>query len=41
MAWLVLRVIYIPCYMFGIIYLRSLVWAASLASRAYMAAQLV
>ena len=24
LAWLVLRVIYIPCYLFGIIYLRSL-----------------
>jgi uncharacterized MAPEG superfamily protein len=41
LAWLVLRVIYIPCYMFGIIYLRSLVWGASLASLVYMAVQLV
>jgi len=41
LAWLVLRVIYIPCYLFGIIYLRSLVWDASLASLVYMAVQLV
>ena len=41
MIWLVLRVIYIPCYLFGVIYLRSLVWAASLASLVYMAIQLV
>jgi uncharacterized MAPEG superfamily protein len=41
LAWLVLRVIYIPCYLFGIIYLRSLVWAASLACLIYMAVQLV
>jgi len=41
MAWLALRVIYIPCYVFGIIYLRSLVWGASLASLVYMAVQLV
>jgi len=40
LAWLVLRVIYIPCYMFSIIYLRSLIWAASLASLVYMAVQL-
>ncbi len=40
LAWLVLRVIYIPCYLFGIIYLRSLVWAASLACLVYMAFQL-
>ena len=41
LAWLVLRVIYIPCYLFGIIYLRSLVWVASLACLIYMAVQLV
>lgn len=41
LAWLVLRVIYIPCYLFGILYLRSLVWAASLASLIYMAVKLV
>jgi uncharacterized MAPEG superfamily protein len=41
LAWLVIRVIYIPCYLFGIIYLRSLVWGASLAVLVYMAVQLV
>lgn len=41
LAWLVLRVIYIPCYMFNIIYVRSLVWGASLASLIYMAVKLV
>ena len=41
LIWLVLRVVYIPCYLFGIIYLRSLVWAASLASLIYMAVKLV
>jgi uncharacterized MAPEG superfamily protein len=40
-VWLVLRVIYIPCYMFSIIYLRSLIWGASIASLVYMAVQLV
>lgn len=41
LAWLVLRVTYIPCYLFGIVYLRSLVWGASLASLVYMAVKLV
>ncbi len=41
LAWLVLRVIYIPCYMFDVLYLRSLVWGASLACLIYMAVQLV
>jgi len=40
LAWLVLRVIYIPCYLFGITYVRSLVWAGSLAGLVYMAVQL-
>ena len=41
LAWLVLRVIYIPCYMFGIAYLRSAVWVASFACLVYMGYQLV
>ena len=41
LAWLLLRVIYIPCYMFGVIYVRSLVWGASVACLVYMAMQLV
>jgi uncharacterized MAPEG superfamily protein len=41
LAWLILRVIYIPCYLFGIVYVRSLVWAASIACLIYMAVRLV
>jgi uncharacterized MAPEG superfamily protein len=41
LAWLVFRVIYIPCYMFGITYIRSLIWGASLACLVYMAMQLI
>jgi uncharacterized MAPEG superfamily protein len=41
LAWLGLRVIYLPCYLLGIIYVRSLVWVASLACLVYMAVQLV
>ena len=41
LAWLVLRVIYIPCYMFGVIYVRSLIWGGSLACLVYMGVQLV
>ena len=41
LAWLVLRLIYIPCYLFGIIYVRSLVWVASLGCLVYMAVRLV
>ncbi|MGI9289445.1 MAG: MAPEG family protein [Pseudomonadales bacterium] len=40
-AWLVLRVIYIPCYLFGIIYVRSIVWMGSLTCLIYMGYQLV
>ena len=40
-AWLVLRAIYIPCYMFGILYVRSLVWMGSLGCLIYMGFQLV
>jgi uncharacterized MAPEG superfamily protein len=41
LVWLVLRVIYIPCYMYNVLYVRSLVWGASLACLIYMAVQLV
>ena len=41
LAWLVLRVIYIPCYMFNVLYIRSLVWGASLACLVFMGVQLV
>ncbi|MFT5695975.1 MAG: putative MAPEG superfamily protein [Myxococcota bacterium] len=40
-AWLVIRVIYIPCYLLGITYVRSIVWMASLGCLIYMAAELV
>lgn len=40
-AWLVLRVIYIPCYLFGVLYLRSTVWMGSIACLIYMAVELV
>lgn len=40
-AWLVLRLVYIPCYMFNILYVRSLVWGAALACLVYMAVELV
>jgi uncharacterized MAPEG superfamily protein len=41
LAWLVLRVIYVPCYMFGIIYVRSLIWIGSLVCLISMAVKLV
>ena len=40
-VWLVLRVIYIPCYLLGIIYVRSLVWMGSLGCLIYMGYQLI
>lgn len=40
-AWLILRVIYIPCYLFGVIYARSIVWMGSVGCLVYMAIQLV
>jgi uncharacterized MAPEG superfamily protein len=40
-AWLVLRVIYIPCYLFGVIYVRSAVWIGSLGCLIYMGSQLI
>lgn len=40
-AWLLLRVVYIPCYLFNILYVRSLVWLGSLACLIYMAVELV
>ena len=41
LIWLVLRVVYIPCYLLGIIYVRSLVWGGSLGCLVYMAYLLV
>lgn len=41
LAWLILRAVYIPCYLLGIAYLRSIVWIGSLVCLVYMAVQLV
>ena len=41
LVWLLLRVIYIPCYLLGIVYVRSIVWVGSIACLAYMAYNLV
>ena len=40
-VWLALRAIYIPCYMFGINPVRSLVWMGSIGCLIYMAYLLV
>ena len=40
-AWLVLRAVYIPCYLFGIIYIRSLVWVGSVGCLIYMGSKLI
>jgi uncharacterized MAPEG superfamily protein len=37
LIWLILRVVYVPCYMFGINPVRSLVWMGSVACLIYMA----
>lgn len=39
--WLGLRVLYIPCYMFNIIYVRTLIWLGSLGCLIYMASKLI
>lgn len=39
--WLVLRVLYIPCYMFNIIWVRTIVWLGSLACLILMACKLL
>jgi uncharacterized MAPEG superfamily protein len=41
MIWLGLRVLYLLCYMFNLIYVRTLVWLGSLACMIYMAFQLL
>lgn len=40
-AWLALRVIYVPCYTFGINPIRSIVWLLSLGCLMYMAYSLI
>lgn len=39
--WLGLRVLYIPCYMLNIIYVRTLIWIGSLGCLIYMASKLI
>lgn len=39
--WLLARIGYVPLYLFGIPYIRSLVWLASIAGLALMAARLL
>ena len=39
--WLVARLVYIPLYLAGIAYIRSLVWLVSLAGLAVMAATII
>jgi len=41
MIWLGLRILYIPCYMFNLIYIRTIVWLGSLGCLIYMAMQLL
>ncbi len=40
-VWLALRVVYVLCYMFNLIYVRTVVWLASLACLVLMACELV
>ena len=41
MLWLGLRVVYVPCYLFGINPVRTFVWIASLGCLVYMAYMLI
>ena len=41
MIWLGLRVLYIPCYLFNIIWVRTLVWLGSLVCLVCMACELL
>jgi len=41
MIWLVLRLVYIPSYLFNIIYVRTVIWLASIACLVYMAIRLL
>jgi uncharacterized MAPEG superfamily protein len=40
-AWLALRALYIPCYLLGIVYVRTVVWGGSIGCLVYMAYCLV
>ncbi|MBT8114862.1 MAG: MAPEG family protein, partial [Arenicella sp.] len=39
--WLLLRIVYIPCYLFNLIYVRTVVWLGSLICLIYMAIRLL
>lgn len=39
--WIGLRIVYLLCYMFNIIYVRTLVWAASIGCLIFMAMKLL
>ncbi len=39
--WFVARIIYVPLYLFGVPYVRSLVWLVSIAGLLMMAARLI
>lgn len=39
--WLGLRILFVPCYMLNIIYVRTVVWLGSLGCLIYMAMQLI
>ena len=41
MVWLAARLLYIPCYMFNILHVRTIFWMTSLASLIYMAVALL
>jgi len=41
MIWLGLRILYLLCYMFNLIYVRTLVWLASLVCLVMMAVELI
>lgn len=41
LIWIGLRVLYLLCYMFNVVHVRTLVWLGSLACLVYMAIQLL
>ena len=41
LVWVGLRILYLPCYMFNIIYVRTMIWLGSLGCLIYMAYELL
>jgi uncharacterized MAPEG superfamily protein len=39
--WVGLRIVYLLCYMFNIIYVRTMIWLGSLGCMIYMACELL